>query len=106
MATLRGGPAEGLQIPDGSKDIEWVATTLDDIGRPIPDQPEPGHALVLPDDVTPATEALLNKPGLKWQCYRKGGAILPELGEYDPHDDLPIPTEGTVYRWVCRRREP
>lgn len=99
MATLRGGPASGLQIPDGD-DIQWVSVTVDDAGREIPDTDDQGQALTLPADT-----AAPDPPRRRWQCYRKVGAVIPELGDYDRRDDLPMPADGTTaYRWVCRRR--
>ena len=102
MAILRGGPASGLLIPDDSKDVEWVATTSNSAGAPIPEQPTPGHALRLPRTAEAATDLLLDQPRRRWECYRRVGATIPDL-VIDPVDDLPI-TDVITYRWVSGRQ--
>jgi hypothetical protein len=104
MATLYGGPAAGLAIPDETPDITWVAVANDPNGTPIPETVD-GHARTLPEDANPVAEMALGHPRRRWECYRRVGTNLTELG-IDPRDDLPIPTEPHAYRWVCRRNQP
>lgn len=101
FADCRGGPAAGMQIRTG-KELEWVGVVLDENGRPIVDCDDQGVAVTLPEDANETTEVLLRKPRRRWECYRRVGATIPELGIHRiTIDDLPLPPAGTVvYRWV------
>jgi len=101
LARLYGGPADGLTIWDGN-DIEWVAVTIDNGGRAIPEQ-HGAMAVTLPEKPSPETEKLMNAPGRRWESYRKIGTS-PTGVDIDPRDDLPLPGDGIVaYRWIDRR---
>lgn len=102
-ARLSGGPADSFYIRLPGDDLEWVAHTMNDYGKPVPYVID-GCAVTLPNDFGPEVEALLNAPRRHWERYRKVGT-RPAGVAVDPRDDLPMPPDGTVvYRWMRERR--
>lgn len=94
VARLQDGPGDGYEIPDDSRDTEWVAFTEAPNGKRSPVLNHDGLAEVVPD-VSPA--AITGR----WECYQRTTRLAPSTFEDSPLGGLVMATGEITYRWVC-----